>query len=188
MIRKFKGLPCALINRCTTFNFMMTYTDADRFLLSKLVLRKWCWQPYSSLGKLQKEVGEEGLINALDTICRRFGPDGEDMEPPANVPPPTTQPPHKPSPDIIDLSLDSEDEDEEPVAGPSRLSPPPQQEPQPDLHEEGGLAQTSLDHFCLAADVMTLEECLDRLQVDQLKMLSRTYKLKANATVCFHRR
>ncbi|KAJ7668675.1 VRR-NUC domain-containing protein [Mycena polygramma] len=126
-----------------------------RFILFRIIVRKaGQWFTVEKLQKYTSEVGEQGLLNAFEELCIPFtpGPEPEPMEVDDG---------------IIDLTLDSDDEDAAPVAGPSHgpsTSKPEDSEPR-------------LDYFCESEKDLALLDGLRVLKVDQLKSLCKTLKI-----------
>ncbi|KAK7057582.1 Fanconi-associated nuclease [Favolaschia claudopus] len=132
---------------------IMTAYYCSRFVIIRLLLRKQGkWFRHHDLRKYISEVGPQGLDHAMEELCRS----------------------HKPSPnspEIIDLTLDSDDEeDSQPKAGPSSA---PQRPIVTDNHE------LCLDYFCQGVDKLSLFDGLNLLKVDEIKSLCKDLKIPA---------
>ncbi|KAJ6491829.1 hypothetical protein C8R47DRAFT_442519 [Mycena vitilis] len=126
-----------------------------RFILFRIIVRKaGQWFTRDKLQKYTSEVGEQGLLDAFEELCVRFTPgtEPEPMEVDDNG--------------IIDLTLDSDDEDTAPVAGPSHPSASKPEDTEP-----------RLDYFCESEKDLELDDGLHVLKVDQLKNLCKTLKI-----------
>ncbi|KAJ6589891.1 VRR-NUC domain-containing protein [Mycena vulgaris] len=134
----------------------------SRFILIRLIMRKpGKWYTLASLQRYTSEVGPHGLLDAFDQLCKRFGP--EAME---------AMDVEEEDDGIIDLTLDSDDEDAgfpaQPVAGPSNL--------QPDLNLPS--TEVCLDYFCQGEGDLSNLEGLRTLTLDQIRPLCKTMKIK----------
>ncbi|KAF7296102.1 Fanconi-associated nuclease [Mycena kentingensis (nom. inval.)] len=137
-----------------------------RYILIRLVLRKKAggWYRLSDVRKYTMEVGQDGLRHAFEKL-------GEDLvamdvdEPPPPVAPPVKK---EDGPEIIDLTVDSDDEDA-PVAGPSKISS--------DLVEDD---EDSMDYFGRSEQHLSLNAGLHILTVDELKDIAKTMKISSN--------
>ncbi|KAI0707651.1 VRR-NUC domain-containing protein [Earliella scabrosa] len=153
-----------------------------KYLFCRLALRKDKWHRLDMLN-YEKELGSDGIRSAIETLCRRAEP--EDIKPKVEeldeipvklfkddvkpkLEPEEPQLPLAPEkevkqngPEVIDLTLD--EEDEQPQAGPSRLSPV--YEPPPPV-------------FADDEDAATLLELLDCLRGPELDALAKQFKLK----------
>lgn len=139
--------------------------------------------------KYTREVGKEGLSCAIRDLCRPLNASVNTESIPA-----ATELPVKQESETIDLTFDSEDEDEKkPVltnaeAGPSRLmtdslSPNMDIKPTLDSNLELSKWESNLDFsfFCKDETHMTLHEALFKLSNEQLRELIRVTKTKSHA-------
>lgn len=141
------------------------------------MLRKPLWHPSSTFKYLQ-EIGEEGLALALKHVCLPFEPvldqdedaTEEDHQPDYSV---VIEHGHK----VIDLSLDDNDEPQT-EAGPSHLPDTPADDS--DIGKLQAIEELVLDHFARDEESMTLEELLQALNVDRLKLIVKATKTRCN--------
>ncbi|KAJ7821131.1 VRR-NUC domain-containing protein [Mycena olivaceomarginata] len=123
----------------------------SRFILFRILLRKsGKWFRVHDLHKYVSEVGDEGLLDAMGQLA-------SPLNPPMAV-----------DHEIIDLTGDSDDEDAQPVAGPSNLRP------QVPAEED----DVQLDFFCQGEDKLPLLEGLRILNVGEIKSLCKTLKIQ----------
>ena len=177
------------------------FQDNARYCLTRLALRKANqWHPVSSLESYKKEVAAEGLENAILDLCLPINAlmkesvliKAEELDISIKQEEPE-------GPDIIDLTMDSDDEDVKPniavtplkwevfgnnwsnKAGPSSV---PVQDPiQALLHSDTSIME--LDFFCQDESTMTTREILGRLVKEKLLNLAKNFcKLKPNLKVC----
>lgn len=152
-----------------------------RYCLARLLLLKPNhWYSLSSFEKWKKEVGEGGIIPAMEELCQPI----KSLETPESTPV-TVKKEEGDNAGIIDLTCDSDDEDVKPniksleagpVAGPSKL---PDEKVEEDPFQRilnANPDDLNLGYFCQDDSVMTLEELLNRLTVDQLKTLAKQNK------------
>lgn len=184
IIERFQRFSCTSLanSSCYVSNH---HPDNTRFCLCRLVLRKANqWHPLSALTKYKNEVGEEGFERSMADLCRPFDspvdPVKQEVEEQvAGFP--IKQEDQEEQREIIDLTIDSDEEDVKPVipksesiAGPSYVSV--------EAHVRAILefdsANLHLSYFCQDETTMTLSEILDRLSVDDLKGLIKTTKSK----------
>jgi hypothetical protein len=199
--------------------------DEARYIFSRLLLRKPKWNSLATLQNYTKELGEEGLETGVKDLCRFFGApqvddnDNDNEDDPmdqlgmdSDEPPPKAKGKGKASevedgPEVIDLTLDSDDEgdhngadhvDNIPINLITQSSHCSDDPEDPDLSDRGadetrdpgsddfpdGISsqerdqELDLSHFCLGDEWMTLEEALMRLKVDQLKWVVKQTKTK----------
>lgn len=157
----------------------MPNTDEARYLLIRLCLRKQDkWHRIDQL-KYQQEIGDPASVTkAIKELCD----DGHTNEEPEEVKREETE--------IIDLTLDDDEEDEQMscIMSAPVVMPTTGQEPQ-----DTGLSQTpSFDivdtgQLALAEDEtrMTIHELLECLNADELKKFAKQMKQKLTGTVRF---
>ncbi|KAJ7270030.1 VRR-NUC domain-containing protein [Mycena haematopus] len=125
----------------------------SRYILFRLLLRKGKWFRVQDLRKYTSEVGEDGINDAMKTLSQPLNPDPELMEVDDGV---------------IDLTLDSDDdEDAQPVAGPSTL-----------VASSNAEDEVRLDYFCQDGKKLSLLEGLRILKVEEIKTLCKTVRIK----------
>ncbi|KAJ7209769.1 VRR-NUC domain-containing protein [Mycena pura] len=143
--------------------FLETIADLDyhvRFILIRLILRKpGRWYRLVNLQKYVSEVGQDGLLDAFEKLAKPLRPE----------PSPTEV-------EIIDLTLDSDNEDADshvqPVAGPSNSSV---------TNED---SEICMDYFCKNEMDLSMLEGLRVLNVDELKSLCKIFQIPtAKSTV-----
>ncbi len=203
ILQRFTGLCCELFPY-TIHHLPLNMNnpkDNSRYCLTRLVLRKANqWHPISSLEGFKKEVGEEGLAVAVHDLCLRldelFSQDAVKLEQNDN----TELEPIKPDipikmedgPEIIDLSMDSDEEDVKPditsfsvpcrtanifdALWPQTARPSTEDPIQSVLHSN--LSTIRLDCFCENESIMTTREILGRINKDQLTGLAKEMKCK----------
>jgi len=192
---------------------MFNRKDNSRYCLTRLVLRKANqWHPISSLEGYKKEVGEEGLTVAVHDLCLRldqlFSQDAVKLEQCDK----TDLEPIKPDipikmedgPEIIDLSMGSDEEDVKPdiasISDPCRTANifdalwtqtdrPSIQHQTEDLIQSvlhSNLSAKHIDCFCENESIMTTAEILGRINKDRLTGLAKEMKCKIrpNFKVC----
>lgn len=136
-----------------------------------------------------KEVGEEGLSRALVDLCApfRFPIKSEETSIEISVK----------EPEMIDLTVGYNEEDRKPIvvnveAGPSRLTKQyttelPCVDVKPELDDPnhaGSLSEDpDIDYFGRDQNTMTLIEVLDKLNVEELKDLVKSTKVKPQKMV-----
>ncbi|KAJ6593456.1 VRR-NUC domain-containing protein [Mycena capillaripes] len=128
----------------------------SRYLLFRLIKRKsGKWHRLEDLQKYTSEVGPGGLLDAYEQLCKLLKPGPEPMDVDDG---------------IIDLTLDSDDEDAQPLAGPStiRLQGP---------NVPGTEDEVRLDYFCESEHALSVLEGLHILKVDQIKSLCKTMQI-----------
>ena len=134
-----------------------------------------------------REVGEEGLSRALVDLCApfRFPVKTEETSIEISV---------KEEPEIVDLTVDCNEEDRKPTvinaeAGPSRLAKQytpelPCVDVKSDPNHSGSLSEDpDIDYFCRDQNTMTLIEVLDKLNIEELKVLVKSTKIKPRKMV-----
>ncbi|KAJ7125136.1 VRR-NUC domain-containing protein [Mycena epipterygia] len=131
----------------------------SRFILIRLVMRKpGQWYRLASLQKYTSEVGPDGLLGAFEELCQPLKRDAMDVD--------------EKDDGIIDLTLDSDDEDTpstvQPVAGPSNLR----------QHNNIDDSQVRLDYFCQDERELSTLEGLRTLTVPEIKPLCKIMKIK----------
>ncbi|KAJ2927884.1 hypothetical protein H1R20_g9205, partial [Candolleomyces eurysporus] len=151
-------------------------------LVRMLLLKPNHWYPVTAFEKWKREVGPEGILPSMEPLCR---PVTEFLSPEST---PVKQEEAEPEGqrNIIDLTLDSDDEDVKPnlaflnntvpVAGPSKQSEPPDDIDPFRRVLQANPKDANLDYFCEDESVMTIEELLNRMTVDQLKALAKQNK------------
>lgn len=156
--------------------------DSARYCLVRLVLRK-CdkWHTVPKMEKFKKEVGEEGLVCALNDLCQPLN--GVVKAEPMDADPPIKEE----GPEVIDLTFDSEDEggldDPLPIPAEPHLEVPTLDDILSDPNSTNFDALT-LDYFCEDEGAMSLSEILWTLKLEDLKTLAKTMKVKPlNSTV-----
>ena len=147
-----------------------------------LLLKPNHWYPVSAFEKWKREVGPDGILPSMEPLCR---PVTEFLSPEST---PVKQEEAEPEEqrNVIDLTLDSDDEDVKPnlaslnnpgpVAGPSKQSEPPDDMDPFRRVLQANPGDTNLDYFCEDESAMTIEELLNRMTVDQLKALAKQNK------------
>ncbi|KAF5373813.1 hypothetical protein D9758_000974 [Tetrapyrgos nigripes] len=131
---------------------------AARYTLMRLAFRKpGLWHPRSAMQRFIQEIGEENLNEALVALCdpvaeiiRKAAPTGVNAD------------------EAIDLTGDSDDEEDLPV-------------PTPDLTSTDDPLDTkelSLDRFAQGQEEMALEEILKRLKKDRLREICKDFKCR----------
>ena len=180
-------------------------TDAARYCLVRLILRTSNrWYPISSLESYKKEVGEGGLEIGIKELCSLFtGPGPTEDTVKSEPPDDDVAIKQEDSPEIIDLSLHLDDEDVKPdlntpppsttpltkevfdelwpkIAGPSQPA-----DPIASLFSSD-ISTINMEAFCQTESIMTTREILDRMNKDQLVMLTKEMgcKLKPNFKAC----
>lgn len=167
--------------------------DNARYCLVRLLLRKPDrWHTEASMQKFTKEVGEEGLHRALVDLCIPFTTPVKTQEMEMEIP-------VKEEPEIIDLTFDFDEEEDQKwavnnaEAGPSRLDRKPILETSlidmkpglDDISNRFGLDFTDpdIDFFCRSQTTMTLYEALNKLGTEDLKDLVKSNKVKPRKMV-----
>ncbi|KAJ6497648.1 VRR-NUC domain-containing protein [Mycena sanguinolenta] len=131
----------------------------SRYILFRILQRKeGKWFKFQDLRKYTSEVGEDGIEDAMKTLSRPLKPEPEPMEV---------------DDEIIDLTADTDDEEEPSVAGPSNLY---QQVPVSSSAED----ELCLDYFCQDEEELSLLEGLRILKVDEIKRLCKIMKIQCN--------
>lgn len=157
--------------------------DHARYCLVRLVLRK-CdkWHTVLKMEKFKKEVGEEGLVCALDDLCQPLS--GVVKAEPMDADLPIKEE----GPEVIDLTCDFEDEggldDHLPIPVEPHLEVPTLDDILSDPNSTN-FDTLKLDYFCEDEGAMSLSEILWTLKLEDLKDLVKTMKVKPlNSTVC----
>jgi fanconi-associated nuclease 1 len=155
----------------------------------RLLLRKpGRWHTKASMETFTKEVGQEGLHRALTDLCIPLTtPVKPEEKPEISV---------KEEPEIIDLTFDSDDEEDHvnnAEAGPSRLGGTfsvgtslINTKPGLDsISDDFGvnLSDPDIDFFCRDQTTMTLHEVLNRLGAEELRVLVKSTKVKPRKLV-----
>ncbi|KAK0482662.1 VRR-NUC domain-containing protein [Armillaria novae-zelandiae] len=139
-----------------------------RYLLARLLCRKQNrWHSFNALHRYTSEIGEDGIRQAITDLAAALEPSEE-----AKV--------RVEESEIIDLTLDEEEEDRKPVAGPSRLATPHTQSK--DAVFEHVMEDFDLSYFCKDESTMTLREILETLPADQVRALAKEAKVSPNGT------
>jgi hypothetical protein len=152
-LRKYSELDCEFMRRVSASFALLKHgmIDTARYLLVRLALRKA--DKWHRLGELKyySELGDS-IPAAIDVLCE----DPSKVDPVVKV-----EEPH--DPDVIDLTLD---EDDEP--------------------ETSQRSQEPLDLLVFAEDEskMTLHELLICLSTDELKAVAKERRLKTVQNVC----
>ncbi|KAJ7072693.1 VRR-NUC domain-containing protein [Mycena amicta] len=144
-----------------------------RYVLIRLVLRKKAWYRLSDVRKYTMEVGEKALREAFEKLSQPLELQDEYMHAESERPPPAALQPSER--EIIDLTIDSDDEDiKPPVAGPSRLEPAaPVSNPTDDSDE------ICMDYFGRDENHMGLLDGLRLLNMDELKAIAKVLKIQS---------
>ncbi|KAI3621492.1 coiled-coil domain-containing protein mtmr15 [Moniliophthora roreri] len=126
------------------------------------------WHSVSTMEKYKKDTGETGLLEGVNELCTKSVQDLLEV----NIKTESDDTPATKQHDIIDLTLDLDDEEDvKPLlnakAGPSRLPQTEPSNPEPEPY-----------YFCLDESHMTLEEALNRLSVNSLNELAKEFKCK----------
>ncbi|KAK7031303.1 hypothetical protein VNI00_013558 [Paramarasmius palmivorus] len=137
-------------------------------ILTRLLHRNTSnWHLESSMEKYKKDIGEDGLHEGITELCSKSVEDLLKLDVKVEV----DETSGTDGPEVIDLTLDSDDEDVKPnlnaAAGPSHL---PQAEPS--NHNPNPY------RFCFDQKCMSLEDVLHRLPVPSLKELVKELKCK----------
>lgn len=167
------------------FDLTLTVPDAARLILVRLLLRKQQWQPLSSLSKCRSELGDVEFFKGAKVLCKLLlPPDFEVKQEDVKE--------EEEGVEIIDLTLDSDDEEEDIKPSLSSLSSSQTLSsgdvslddfgsPEDDktfVCDERLSVEPDFDYFCEDETTMTLQEALERLSVDQLKELVKATKTK----------
>ncbi|KAH7921382.1 hypothetical protein BV22DRAFT_1198248 [Leucogyrophana mollusca] len=146
-----------------------------KFLMVKLLLRKPdTWYRLESLNYGTQMGGIEGLVNAIEELCRSTpDPLGALMQEELQI--------KEEEQEVIDLTLDDEDElPQEPVNPPPEPQEPQAAPPPFDVLPKGE-EETVPEAIILAEDetIMDLRSLLECLKVDELKVIAKQWKLKS---------
>jgi Fanconi-associated nuclease 1 len=149
-----------------------------------LLLSSNRWYPINNFEKWKREVGENGLKAAFEELCRPV----EELASPQSTPVKKEEGVLETKLEIIDLTMDEDVkpdigglEVQAPVSGPSRL--PEGTVPDDPFQRILQSDPNALDLEFFGEDdaVMTLEQLLDRMTVDQLKQLAKQNKVAAGS-------
>jgi Fanconi-associated nuclease 1 len=128
--------------------------------------------------KFKKEIGEEGLLHALSELCQPFGNPIKTESMDVGVPAKDD------GRDVIDLTHDSEDE-EDANESPNEFCPDvPMLEDILNDPKSASSSALNLDYFCEDEKVMSLPEILWTLKVAELKPIAKAMKIKHPNNVC----
>ncbi|KAF7351105.1 Fanconi-associated nuclease [Mycena sanguinolenta] len=131
----------------------------SRYILFRILQRKeGKWFKFQDLRKYISEVGEDGIEDAMKTLSRPLKPEPEPMEA---------------DDEIIDLTGDTDDEEEPSGTGPSNFHP---QVPASSSAED----ELRLDYFCQDEEELSLLDGLRILKVDEIKNLCKIMKIQCN--------
>ncbi|KAJ7099557.1 VRR-NUC domain-containing protein [Mycena belliarum] len=126
----------------------------SRFILIRLIMRKPGWHRLANLQSYASEVGPDGVLPACQQLCQALRPVVMDVD--------------EEDDGIIDLTLDSDDEDDssspQPIAGPSSLrfqSPP----------------DVCLTYLCQDEKDLSTLDGLRALNLAEIKTLCKTMKI-----------
>lgn len=142
-----------------------------RFLLIKLCLRKENkWHRLDDL-KYQSEIGsKDKIIEAIRELCHGSHP--------------ATQPeelaPRGEQREVIDLTLDEDDEDGKPAIEPPVPQPTPSET---QYSSQDSTADPDPILFAMDESSMTIRQLVECLPLDELKKMAKELKLKATGTV-----
>ncbi|KAG7448357.1 uncharacterized protein BT62DRAFT_767164 [Guyanagaster necrorhizus] len=141
-----------------------------RYLLARLLCRKQNrWHSFNALHRYTSEIGEDGIRQAIADLSAALLEPSEEAEVKVE------------EPEIIDLTFDEEEEDDrEPVAGPSRLATPQTQNT--DAVFEAVVENLDLTYFCKDESTMTLREILETLPADHLRALVKETRVGPKGT------
>jgi Fanconi-associated nuclease 1 len=168
------------------------------------------WYPISSLETFKKEVGEDGLKVAIEALCSFFTQPmaNENSATPDVIDTVKLEPPEgdlvikqEDPPEIIDLTMDLDDEDIKPnfatalplttpltkdffdmlwpqIAGTSQLPQPADPIHSDPIHSlfASDISTITMNSFCQDESIMTTREILDRINRDQLVALAKEMK------------
>ncbi|KAJ2913276.1 hypothetical protein MD484_g7127, partial [Candolleomyces efflorescens] len=156
-------------------------------LVRMLLLKPHHWYPVSALEKWTREVGPDGLLPSMEPLCR---PVTEFLSP-ESTPVKQEEVDPKAQANVIDLTMDSDDDDVKPtlaslnhagpIAGPSKHSDRLEDMDPFRRVLRANPGDVNLDFFCEDESVMTIEELLNRMTVDQLKRLAKQNKCSPSA-------
>ncbi|KAG6871888.1 hypothetical protein C0995_015385 [Termitomyces sp. Mi166 len=154
-----------------------------RYCLVRLFLRKTnAWHTFKSMEKFKKEVGEDGLIHAIFVLCRPIEDEPEIKKEIKEEP----EPNEMPKAGIIDLTSDSDEEQETKPniiasgSGPSSIKEQDIKLSLDSLLQSRDLPPYEPDFSFFLEDEssMGLEEVLKKLSNDQLRDLVKETKIK----------
>ncbi|KAF7315108.1 Fanconi-associated nuclease [Mycena indigotica] len=153
-----------------------------RYMLIRLVLRKkpGGWYRVSDVRKYTMEIGTDGLREAFDMLAAPFTTESMELDPDTTQPSPPTQQEAplssvKVEPEIIDLTVDSDDE-KPPAAGPSRIAPPPVTASST-ATEDGN--EINMEYFGRNEKHIGLVEGLRILNMEELKKIAKEMKIQS---------
>lgn len=174
VLRSYSALSCASLLLCCFQNEIQCHmVDNARYLLVRLVLRKpGQWFRVDKL-KYISELGEQGIQEAIVELCKFPNYKPSASNPPRGKSVPPTDKASQRDTEIIDLTLDSEDE--EPVAGPSRPSTLKHTASEPISMSSQSTEKPSI--FAVDESHATLDELVSCLNVDELKSIARLMKI-----------
>ncbi|KAF9561143.1 hypothetical protein CPC08DRAFT_635815 [Agrocybe pediades] len=178
----------------------------SRYCLVRLVLRKpRQWHPVASLVNYEKEIGREGLQSAIETLCKPIDLIEKEASEAASrlrnegnsIASPSTPIKKEQGPEIIDLTMDSDEEDATPLHAPTsapampallwsqEAKPPTIEERIQEVHDQS-LDDVNFDFFCEDETVMSLHEILWRLSKEELMKLAKAMRCKVKGTAKKH--
>lgn len=149
----------------------------------RLILRKpGQWFRLDKL-KYISELGEQGIQDAIAELCQFSNCEAsESNRPHSSSEPSSSFKASQAGVEVIDLTMDSDDE--LPVAGPSRLPLPPMKQSKSDLTPVSSQSSETPSVFAQDESHATLDELVSCLRMDELKMIARMMKIaKAPTTV-----
>lgn len=151
--------------------------DNARFLLVRIALRKQHhWHPLNML-KYTSDLGPDGVTRAINELCSDPANDTVDTHVKLEVKQEELDF-RKEDKEIIDLTLDSDDEGQsiQPDAGPSSFSSSDTIDTDPSIQTDS--SELDLSYICQSESSMTLFELLSSLGRDQLQIIAKEMKLK----------
>ena len=163
--------------------------DNARYVLVRLTLRKPNqWYCLAGLNKYKSEVGEDGIVPAILELCRPIHEVANNMD--VDVKQEDIKVPKQEEREIIDLTLDDSENEEDISARPitlgartSHLHPPSHSAADFTTYFDPGPTELNLRFLCEDERSMSLADVLERLSVKQLSDLvkaTKTQVLKPN--------
>ncbi|TFK36369.1 VRR-NUC domain-containing protein [Crucibulum laeve] len=169
----------------SVFSKFASLSYDTRYVISRLVLRKpnqWLAVLSPGIQKYKGEIGETGLQVAIEHLCRPLDDLLKDEDTKVDV-----LVKQEDEREVIDLTLDSDDEDVQPttpiplpqinaLADPSASPTAETVDSVMNALFEADADELKVDYLCESEEHMSQEEILNRLTVDQLKLLLKRFK------------
>jgi hypothetical protein len=175
-------VPCLVRSLlCSLINQPILLIDNERYLISRLCSRKSPrWIRQSAMSTYQSALGEDAFQSAVKSLLQRTQQSKQtSSSTPSKKSPKKTRLPDKTSikleePEIIDLTLDEDEDLNQSATKPIKLS---EENIKPPVLFTTAMEQLNLSFFIETSDSAELDDLLGCLNVDELKDIMRKSRI-----------